>query len=455
MRRCRRVPRLTAGSVAGFSFTSWSNGDFNPANDPSSANPVCLVGNNNTQNISLTYTAAVTDTTPPVITPIVTPASRNGSNGWYKTGNITVSFTVTDAQSAITSRSAPCAADATTTTVNADGTTTVSCTATSSGGTATQSVTIKRDTTVPTITFQNRTAPNANGWNSGNVTVNWSCTDTISGPVSSSISQTVTTEGSSQSSTGTCTDNAGNTSSNTQTGINIDKTNPTIVASATVTGGGSYTSGDWTKQTVTVHFTCSDALSGIASGDCPADVVVSADTLAAGQNVSGNVSDRAGNSASSNTINVKVDKTDPSITFVSQTPAANANGWNNSDVTVKWSCADALSGPVSGFVTDVRTAEGTADASGTCTDNAGNSASATREVKIDKTNPTITFNSQTPAANGNGWNNSDVTVKWDCADTLSGLPTPSSLMSARLKGLRTRAVLARTRLATLRARPVR
>ncbi len=121
----------------------------------------------------------------------------------------------------------------------------------------------------------------------------------------------------------------------------------------------------------------------------------------------GNVSDRAGNSASSNTINVKVDKTNPSITFVSQTPVANANGWNNSDVTVKWSCADALSGPVSGFVTDVRTAEGTADASGTARRTLATCEARTREVKIDKTNPTIIVHSETPAANGYGWRSSE------------------------------------------------
>ena len=35
-----------------------------------------------------------------------------------------------------------------------------------------------------------------------------------------------------------------------------------------------------------------------------------------------------------------VDTTDPTITFVSRTPAANAQGWNKTDVTVAWSCSD-------------------------------------------------------------------------------------------------------------------
>ncbi len=206
--------------------------------------------------------------------------------------------------------------------------------------------------------------------------------------------------------------------------VKIDKTDPTIVASVMVTGGGSYTSGDWTKQTVTVHFTCSDALSGIASGDCPADVVVSADTLAAGQNVSGNVSDRAGNSASSNTINVKVDKTDPSITFVSQTPAANANGWNNSDVTVKWAvptrfrARSVASSPMSARLKGLPTRAVLARIT------PGNSASATREVKIDKTDPTIVA-SATVTGGGSytsgDWTKQTVTVHFTCSDALSGI----------------------------------
>ena len=106
---------------------------------------------------------------------------------------------------------------------------------------------------------------------------------------------------------GTCTDKAGNTSASTEAVVKLDLTDPTIDADA-----GDYVSGSWTNQTVTVSFNCFDALSGLL-GTCPADVVVSSNTAAAGQNVSGTVSDKAGNTATSNTINVKVDKTAPTI----------------------------------------------------------------------------------------------------------------------------------------------
>src|SRR5207247_4448575 len=71
---------------------------------------------------------------------------------------------------------------------------------------------------------------------------------------------------------------------------------------------------------------------------------------------------------------------------------------------------------------------GGTDVSGTCTDEAGNtSAIAKVTVRIDKTKPAIT-GGRTPAANTNGWNNTDVTVNFTCAETgavESGLDTNS------------------------------
>lgn len=82
------------------------------------------------------------DTTPPVITPTV---SGTQSSGWY-TSNVTVSWTVADPESPFTSSG--CGPQ----TVNSDtASTTFTCTATSDGGTSSQSVTIKRDTTGPAI----------------------------------------------------------------------------------------------------------------------------------------------------------------------------------------------------------------------------------------------------------------------------------------------------------------
>lgn len=105
------------------------------------------------------------DDTPPVVTPTVTGTA--GSNGWY-TSDVTVSWSVTDPESDITSQ--PCAE--TVVSSNTTGTV-VSCTGTSAGGSTTSSVTVKRDATPPSITF----AGNAGSY-SVEQGVNISCTAT-------------------------------------------------------------------------------------------------------------------------------------------------------------------------------------------------------------------------------------------------------------------------------------
>jgi hypothetical protein len=84
------------------------------------------------------------DTTPPVITANV--VGTPGSNGWY-VSDVTVSWSVVDNESAITSQSGCGTTSFTTETAGATST----CTAASAGGTASQSVTIKLDKTAPIV----------------------------------------------------------------------------------------------------------------------------------------------------------------------------------------------------------------------------------------------------------------------------------------------------------------
>src|SRR5204863_22243 len=106
---------------------------------------------------------------------------------------------------------------------------------------------------------------------------------------------------------------------------------------------------------------------------------------------------------------INIDKTTPTIAYTGQAPAANAAGWNKADVQLQWSCADALSGPAAPSVTQDLVTEGThLQATGTCSDLAGNSAAhADGDVNIDKTPPTATAGAS-PAANPAGWNKTDV-----------------------------------------------
>jgi hypothetical protein len=92
-----------------------------------------------------TTTTIVQDTTPPVISPTITGAF--GNSGWY-TGIVTVSWSVTDPESGVSSASG---CTGTTLTTNTKGVT-ITCSATNSAGlSSSDSVTIKIDQTPPVI----------------------------------------------------------------------------------------------------------------------------------------------------------------------------------------------------------------------------------------------------------------------------------------------------------------
>jgi hypothetical protein len=112
------------------------------------------------------------------------------------------------------------------------------------------------------------------------------------------------------------------------------------------------------------------------------------------------------------------DTVTPTIT-ATVTPAPNAAGWNKSDPTVTFHCADATSGIVSCTAPTTITAETAGQVvSGTAVDKAGNSTTATVLVKLDKTPPGIAITS--PGSGANIFV-SPAPVVGTAADTLSGL----------------------------------
>lgn len=114
------------------------------------------------------------DTTPPVITADV---AGTQSGGWY-TSNVSVTWTVTDPETAITSTSG---CEASSVTSDTDGMT-FTCTASSSGGEDSESVTIKRDATGPAIAFSG----NAGSYTvDQTVSITCSASDALSGMASS------------------------------------------------------------------------------------------------------------------------------------------------------------------------------------------------------------------------------------------------------------------------------
>ena len=165
----------------------------------------------------------------------------------------------------------------------------------------------------------------------------------------------------------------------------------------------------------------SDAESGIATTIGCIDEIVNLETyglVRACTAVNG-----AGLGASRTTRVIRIDATNPAITG-SRSPGGNPRGWNNTDVTVHFDCADV--GPVqSGLKSctgdQVVSAEGRNQSrSGTAVDVADNSASATVSgINIDKTAPTTTHSLVPPAPNGKrGWYISDVTVTLNPSDPL-------------------------------------
>lgn len=153
----------------------------------------------------LVVTVGSGDNTPPVITPNV--SGTQGANGWY-TSNVAVSWSVVDAESAISSTNG-CG----NLTVTSDqAATTYTCSAGSAGGTSSQGVTIKRDATPPAL------APSVSPdvvVLDGSATASAGASDALSGIATQSCGALATSTVGSKTVSCTATDNAGNTASAT------------------------------------------------------------------------------------------------------------------------------------------------------------------------------------------------------------------------------------------------
>jgi hypothetical protein len=391
----------------------------------------------------------VTDTTPPVITKTI--SGTVGSNGWYRS-NVTVTWTVTDPESAVVIDSGCGTQNFTSDTAGA----TSSCSAHSAGGSASDSVSFKIDKTAPVITdLGPTTSPNGNGWYKTDVVNRFQAADGLSGLDSACLAaypasgsdriQAKTTSGEGAAVTvvsDSCADEAGNSAAaKTSAAFKIDKTAPTASASAAPPANAN----GWNNSDVTVTFGGSDP-GGSGIDFCDPAVVLSSE--GAGQSASGDCTDKAGNvSATATASGIKIDKTAPVITDLGPTTSPNGNGWYKTDVVNRFQAADGLSGldsaclaayPASGsdrIQAKTTSGEGAAVTvvSDSCADEAGNSAAAKTSAafKIDKTAPTIA-GSAAPAPNAHGWNNTDVTVSYTCSDTLSGVdscPSDDTLTS--------------------------
>ncbi|OCA87910.1 hypothetical protein A8F94_08750 [Bacillus sp. FJAT-27225] len=341
------------------------------------------------------------------INPLVTASADKDLNeyGWYNS-DVQVSFKASDVNgSGVASVDEPVTISA----EGADQIITGSATD-KAGNVGTGSISLNIDKTAPTISGSTDRNANSNGWYNTDVTVKFTADDSLSG-IASYTNPVTLDEGESQSVEGIAVDKAGNSKSTTVSGINIDKTAPTISGST----DRNANSNGWYNTDVTVKFTADDSLSGIASYTNPVTLVEGKD-----QSVEGIAFDKAGNSKSTTVYGINIDKTAPTISG-STDRNANSNGWYNTDVTVKFTADDSLSG-IASYTNPVTLVEGKDQSvEGIAFDKAGNSKSTTvYGINIDKTAPTIS-GSTDRNANSNGWYNTDVTVKFTADDSLSGI----------------------------------
>jgi len=297
------------------------------------------------------------------------------------------------------------------------------------GGTITVAI-VGVDNDLPVITAVASPPANAAGWNNSDVTVTFSCSDATSGIAVCPSAVLVTTEGNAQTVQGTAIDKAGNQKSAT-IHVSIDKTPPTITATVTPAPVNGVVTQP-ASGVATVSFTCTDALSGIAG--CPALIPVT--TVGPNQTFSGTATDKAGNSAPTS-ITFSVQAASPLAISASVSSQPNANGWYNSNVTISYQCSGGVQPlqcpsqetiPTEGFDQQIV---------GTVTDAAGQKASVTTHLNIDKTPPTITASVAPAPINGvvpipaNGI----VTVSFVCSDALSGIATCPASISVTTAGL--------------------
>jgi len=122
---------------------------------------------------------------------------------------------------------------------------------------------------------------------------------------------------------------------------------------------------------------------------------------------------------------IQYDATAPTAVQAAPARGPDHNGWYSKPVAIAWSGSDATSG-IAGCSSLTYSApdSGSAAPSGSCTDQAGNTTSATFDLQFDATAPSVAP-SPTRSPDSNGWYNHGVTVGWAGSDPASGVDTCS------------------------------
>jgi hypothetical protein len=319
------------------------------------------------------------DASAPVITPVIT--GTVGEGDWY-TSDVGLTWTVVDNDSPITSQTGCGPA-----TVNTDGSQSFTCSATSTGGTSSQTVTLKRDVSAPLLDANVVGAQGANDWYTGTVNVTWNKSDPTSGiqpfhshdegAVDPCLDRTVTSN--TAGVTFACTvENGAGLKTTKSVFIKRDASAPTVSGALVGTLGNN----GWYVSDVAVNWTTADDVSGATP--CASSFLTSDN---AGASFSCSTTNGAGMTASGSVGPIKRDATKPAIGF-----SGNAGSYTV-DQTVAITCAasDNLSGLAG--TTGCATITGAAYSfaignngyTATATDKAGNSSSASTSFTVNVT----------------------------------------------------------------------
>ena len=348
------------------------------------------------------------DSTPPVITPVLT--GTLGSDGWYRS-NVTLSWNVVDPESSFEYPGPTCGMRTVTTDTAG---VTYTCTTTSAGGAASRSVTIKRDTVAPTLSFGLVSpAPDANGWHQSDVSISFVANDALSGVSSTSSTSPalVTGEGTGLTKQVSVTDRAGNTATFTTPAFKIDRSAPSITETIVGPPGDS----GWYRGNVQVTWNVTDPGSTVTSTSGCAASNVTSDTVG----ITFTCTATSGGGSMSRSVTVKRDATAPTLQFGALSPTPDVAGWNNTSVSIPFTTGDATSGVQvvslpSPLVFNIDGADMFQQVQ--VADHAGNVASfESPRVSIDRTPPVVQPQVLGTLGN-NGWYTSDVQVSWAIGD---------------------------------------
>lgn len=369
-----------------------SNGLYTAPTTISSQQTVTVTA---TSQADATKSASATVTLMPSVSVSVTPTtatlSANGTQSFTATvqnaSNQTVTWTITPAGMGTISSSGLYTAP---TMISSQQTVTITASSQADPSkSASATVTLQAPPAVPpSISAGANPASNARGWNNSDVQVTFTCSPG-SNPVASCPSPiVVSTEGATQQVCGTAVDTTGLSSPPACVYVSLDKTPPTISATASPSPTGI-----WNTTPVTVTFKCSDTLAGVAT--CPVQQTVATD--GAGQTVTGTAVDLADNTASAQ-VTLNIDQIPPSILQFTapsqlapgQTGNAAVSATDNigiGGVVIQLNgttIATLLAPPYSTSFTVPSTANSgdTLTLTATVSDQAGNSVSASRSVQV-------------------------------------------------------------------------